>query len=279
MTTSSAATTTRMRCALDVVTRAGLTVKDIDRPRSRSRATASAEGWFLQVFHGPPQRRGDRVEARQPVAGGRPPHGPAARMTRDHRTRDIVPVWLRARGGRLPLRLRRRRRRQLFDRNTQSFGYVPGPEITGSRGHRRRQALRPPEHANGEKARARWRCRRSTSSRRRRCRPAARAADPSPSPPRPPPPPPGQARSRDHCLRRFERHRDESGRGDRGGLHHRGVTRRHDDRGCGLAAGKSATYSWTPSGCVQYTATADSSNAVAESNESNNTAQWAPSIC
>jgi hypothetical protein len=47
----------------------------------------------------------------------------------------------------------------------------------------------------------------------------------------------------------------------------------------GLAPDASATYSWTPGACVQYTATADSSNAVPESNESNNTAQWAPSIC
>ena len=47
----------------------------------------------------------------------------------------------------------------------------------------------------------------------------------------------------------------------------------------GLAAGASATHSWTPTACVQYTAIADSSNAVAESNESNNTAQWAPSFC
>jgi subtilase family serine protease len=47
----------------------------------------------------------------------------------------------------------------------------------------------------------------------------------------------------------------------------------------GLGPGASATYSWTPGGCVLFTATADSSNAVAESNESNNTAEWAPSIC
>ena len=47
----------------------------------------------------------------------------------------------------------------------------------------------------------------------------------------------------------------------------------------GLAADASATYSWTPTACVQYTATADSSKAVAESNENSNAAQWAPSIC
>jgi subtilase family serine protease len=46
-----------------------------------------------------------------------------------------------------------------------------------------------------------------------------------------------------------------------------------------LAAGASATYGWTASGCLLFTATADSSDAVAETNEDNNTAEWAPSIC
>jgi hypothetical protein len=197
-------------------------------------------------------------------------------LTRDHRTRDIVPVWLRLReddylyGGDDDGDI------NLYDRNqTQSVGYVPGPgppvKRTDTGGDKLSGRL---SLANGDKARARWQI-------------STIAFDPPPplppplvAPPKePPPPPPAKP---DLAITAFDGSSvtvKNQGAGAAGAFVIAVSPGGTTIPAGALAPGASATYGWTAGGCVLFTATADASNAVAETNESNNTAEWAPSIC
>jgi hypothetical protein len=197
-------------------------------------------------------------------------------LTRDHRTRDIVPVWLRLReddylyGGDDDGDI------NLYDRNqTQSVGYVPGPgppvKRTDTGGDKLSGRL---SLANGDKARARWQI-------------STIAFDPPPplppplvAPPKePPPPPPAKP---DLAITAFDGSSvtvKNQGAGAAGAFVIAVSPGGTTIPAGALAPGASATYGWTAGGCVLFTATADASNAIAETNESNNTAEWAPSIC
>jgi hypothetical protein len=115
---------------LDGLTRAGLAVEDIavaELEKSRDRL---AGGWFLRSFE---VRLNGRLIASQTVNKWLEDNHRTARasLTRDHRTADIVPVWVRLDeddylyGGDDDGDINR------YDRNTAvALGYVPGPEVT-----------------------------------------------------------------------------------------------------------------------------------------------------
>jgi hypothetical protein len=160
---------------------------------------------------------------------------------------------------------------------------VPGPPIervdTGDDKLSGRLSL-----GNGDKARARWRISTITVDPPPPLPPpdVAPPQPPAPPPDTAPPPEPPPAAKPDLAITAFDGSSitvTNQGKGPAGGFTITVSPGGTTIAAGGLAAGASATYSWTPTACVQYTATADSSNAVTESNEGNNTAQWAPSIC
>jgi hypothetical protein len=275
--------------ALDRPTYDGLTVADIDRVQIEKSRDGLGGGWYLK---GITVRLNGLV-----IASNRSinrwledSHRTVSlSLTRDHRTRDVVAAWLRLReddylyGGDDDGDI------NAYDRNqTRSVGYVPGPPVefvdTGGDKYSGRLSL-----ANGDKARARWRISTITVD-----PPPLRLPDVTPPPPtdtappdnppppeQPPPPPPPAAKA-DLVISAFDGASitvKNQGKKATGAFNITVSPGGTTIAASGLAPDASATYSWTPGACVQYTATADSSNAVPESNESNNTAQWAPSIC
>ena len=115
---------------LDVVTRAGLSVKDITMARIEKSRDGLGGGWFLQSVA---IRLNGRAVASNVVNRWlEDNHRTAsASMTRDHRTSDIVPVWASLEEDDYLYGFDDDGDVNPFDRNTAvSFGYVPGPEIT-----------------------------------------------------------------------------------------------------------------------------------------------------
>jgi hypothetical protein len=265
--------------ALDRPTYDGLKVADIDRLQIEKSRDGLGGGWYLKGIT--VSVNGTVIASNRSINRWLEDDHRTVRLslTRDHRTRDIVPVWLRLReddylyGGDDDGDI------NLFDRNqARSVGYVPGPPeervSTGGAKLKGRLSL-----DNGDRARARWRISTITVDPPPPPPPPDVAPPPPPPPDNAPPPPPPKP---DLAITAFDGSSvtvKNQGAGAAGAFNIAitpgGTTIRAD----GLAAGASATYNWTPSACVQYTATADSSDAVAESNESNNTAQWAPSFC
>jgi len=269
--------------ALDGPTYDGLKVADIDRLQIEKSRDGLGGGWYLKGVT--VRLNGTTIASNRSINRWLEDDHRTARvsLTRDHRTRDIVPVWLRLReddylyGGDDDGDI------NVYDRNqTRSLGYVPGPGppaegvSTGGAKLSGRLSL-----ANGDKARARWRISTITIDPPPLPRPDVAPAPPSPPPDNAPPPPPPPAKP-DLVITTFDGSSvtvKNQGAGDAGAFNIAISPGGTTIAAGSLAAGESATYSWTSTACVQYTATADSSDAVAESNESNNTAQWAPSFC
>jgi hypothetical protein len=265
---------------LDRATFDGLTLEDIDRLQIEKSRDGLGGGWYLKGIT--VRLNGAVIAANRSINRWLEDDRRTVRLSlaRDHRTRDIVPVWLRLREDDYLYGGDDNGDINVFDRNqTRAIGYVPGPgppvEFEDTGGSRLSGRL---SIANGDKARARWQISTITID----PPPPLPIPQPDPEPdpePEPPPPPPGQP---DLVISAFD--------GSSITVTNQGTAiakafsiavspGNTTIAAASLTAGKSATYSWTPGGCVQFTATADSSNAVAESNESNNTAQWAPSIC
>jgi len=114
---------------LDVVTRAGLSVKDITKARIEKSRDGLGGGWFLQSFA--VRLNGRAVASKVVNRWLEDDHRTAsASMTRDHRTSDIVPVWASLEEDDYLYGFDDDGDVNRFDRNTAvSFGYVPGPEI------------------------------------------------------------------------------------------------------------------------------------------------------
>ena len=115
---------------LDVVTRAGLSVKDITMAQIEKSRDGAGGGWFLQSFA--VRLNGRSVASKVVNKWLEDDHRTAsASMTRDHRTSDTVPVWVSLEEDDYLYGFDDDGDVNLFDRNTAvSFGYVPGPEIT-----------------------------------------------------------------------------------------------------------------------------------------------------
>jgi hypothetical protein len=269
--------------ALDRPTYDGLTLADIDRLQIEKSRDGLGGGWYLKGIT--VRLNGAVIAANRSINrwledGHRTV---SLSLTRDHRTQDIVAAWLRLReddylyGGDDDGDINDHDRNQ-----TRSVGYLPGPPVervdTGGAKLSGRLSL-----ANGDKARVRWRISTITVD------PPPPLPPPDVAPPPPPPPPPDVApppapppAKPDLVISAFDGSSitvKNQGKGPAGAFTITVSPGGTTIAAGGLAAGASATYSWTPTACVQYTATADSSDAVAESDESNNTAQWAPSIC
>ena len=130
---------------LDVVTRAGLSVKDITMAQIEKSRDGLGGGWFLQSFA--VRLNGRAVASKVVNRWLEDNHRTAsASMTRDHRTSDIVPVWAS------------------LEEDDYLYGFDDDGDVNGStatrpcrsatcltgdhaRGHGRQAALRPPEHA------------------------------------------------------------------------------------------------------------------------------------
>jgi hypothetical protein len=114
---------------LDAVTRAGLSLNDLTMARIEKSRDGVGGGWFLQSFV---VRVNGRVVASKAVNRWlEDDHRTAsASITRDHRTRDIVPVWASLEEDDYLYGADDDGDVNPFDRNTAvSFGYVPGPQI------------------------------------------------------------------------------------------------------------------------------------------------------
>ena len=276
---------------LDRATFDELTLEDIDRLQIEKSRDGLGGGWYLKGIT--VRLNGAVIAANRSINRWVEDDRRTVRLSlaRDHRTRDIVPVWLRLReddylyGGDDDGDI------NVFDRNqTRAIGYVPGPgppvefEDTGGARLSGRLSI-----ANGDKARARWQISTITidpppplplpPDPEPPPDPDPEPPPPDPDPDPPPPPPPGPP---DLVISAFDG--SSITVMNQGAAVAKAFTIAVSPGNTTIAAdslagGESATYSWTPGGCVQFTATADSSNAVAESNENNNTAQWAPSIC
>jgi hypothetical protein len=115
---------------LDVVTRAGLSVKDITMAQIEKSRDGAGGGWYLQSFS--VRLNGREVASKAVNKWLEDNHRTAgASIARDHRTSDIVPVWVSLEEDDYLYGFDDDGDVNPFDRNTAvSFGYVPGPEVT-----------------------------------------------------------------------------------------------------------------------------------------------------
>jgi hypothetical protein len=255
---------------IGTATRDGLEIRDIRRVSIEKSKDGSAGGWFLhgvtlrvngQTFMR--NRNIDRwLEDSKRV-------WTAPNVIRDNRTADVIPVWLQLREddfgpqdiGDL----------NLFDRHTSlpiayRLGTAVRQQVTGGARLSGRLAM-----DNGDKARATYRL-------------FTFDVDPPPPPvpppnnTPPPPPPPGPAGDADLIVTRLTfgdvtvKNQGTAAAGPFTVTVYNGATARDSVQFAGLAAGASATMTYTSGSCAgSWTAVADSSNVVAESNEGNNT--------
>ena len=115
---------------LDAVTRAGLSLKDLTMARIEKSRDGLGGPWFLQSFS---VRLNGRVVASKVVNKWLEDNRrtAAASVTRDHRTSDIVPVWVSLEEDDYLYGFDDDGDVNVFDRNTAvSFGYVPGAPLT-----------------------------------------------------------------------------------------------------------------------------------------------------
>ncbi len=256
--------------AIGPATRDGLTIGDISRVAIEKSKDGPAGGWFL---HGVTLKVNGRnlVSKRGIDRWLEDSHRvwTSAGLARDHRTDDVIPVWLQLREddfgpqdtGDL----------NLFDRNTAlpvayRLGSSVRRTVTGGALLRGRLPME-----NGDKAQATY-----------RIHTFAVAPPPPPVPPpdeRPPPlPPPGPAGDADLIVTRLTlgevtvKNQGTVAAGPFTVTIYNGATVRDSVQVAGLAAGSSATLPYTSGSCDgSWTAVADSSNVVPESNEENNT--------
>jgi hypothetical protein len=271
---------------LDSALRSGLTIGDIDQVTIEKSPDRLAGGWFLHgvtlVVNGQTLVRNRSIDRwlennkRSWTASGVP---------RDHRTSDIVPIWLQIRdddfgtndtGDINP-----------YDRvTTQAVAYRPGTNVTrtvvGGDLLKGRLSL-----DNGDRARLTYRL--STLTVRPPKAPVTAPPPPPPPTPTPPPPtpdptPPPPSGQPDLLITALGFNTvtvKNQGNAAAGAfnisLPGNGVVRINS-----LAAGASATATYNTATCSLpvFQAKADSSNEVAESNESNNTSGLTiPIIC
>lgn len=253
-------------------TRDGLTIGDISRVSSEKGRDGPAGGWFLRgvtlTVNGRTFVR-DRSINRWLENARRT--WTAAGLTRDHRTSDVIPVWLQLREddfgpddtGDV----------NIFDRHTSlpiayRLGTPARRRVTGGARLSGRLAM-----DNGDKARLTYRI--STFG---------VAAPPLPVPPRPdrapppPPPPPGPPGAADLVVTRLTigdvtvMNQGTAAAGPFTVTVYNGVAVRDAVQFARLAAGASATMTYRSGSCSgTWAAVADSANVVPESNEGNNT--------
>ncbi len=251
-------------------TRDGLTVGDISRVAIEKSRDGAAGGWLLQgvtlVVNGRVLVRNRSIDRwledsrREWKASG---------LARDHRTADVIPVWLQLReddfgpqdtGDLNP-----------FDRMTAlpiayRLGPPAGQQVTGGARLSGRLSME-----NGDKARATYRI-------------VTFDVDPPPPPVQPPdttpppPPPPGPAGDADLIVTKLTigdvtvKNQGTAAAGPFTVTVYNGPTVRDSVQFAGLPAGASMTLAYTSGSCDgSWTAVADSSNAIPESNEGNNT--------
>jgi CARDB protein len=193
-------------------------------------------------------------------------------LTRDHRTSDVIPVWLQLRED--DFGPQDTGDVNIFDRNTAlpiafRLGTAVRRTVTGDARLRGRLSM-----DNGDKARVTYRI-------------GSFASDPPPPPVPPPnnnpppPPPPGPTGNADLIVTSFTpdtvtvKNQGTAATGPFTTTVYQGPTARASVQFAGLAPGASATMSHTGggNGCdgSTWSAVADSSNVVPESNEGNNT--------
>lgn len=255
---------------IGAATRNGLTLGDISRVAIEKSRDGAAGGWLLHgvtlVVNGRTLVR-DRSIDRWLEDSRRV--WTASGLARDHRTADVVPVWLQLREddfgpqdtGDL----------NLFDRMTAlpiayRLGAPAGRQVIGSARLSGRLSME-----NGDKARATYRI-------------VTFDVDPPPPPvppadsTPPPPPPPGPAGDADLIVTWLTagdvtvKNQGAVAAGPFTVTVYNGPTVRDSVQFAGLPAGASATQAYTSGSCNgSWTAVADSSNVIPESNEDNNT--------
>jgi len=255
---------------IGAATRDGLTVGDISRVAIEKSKDGVAGGWFL---HGVTVEVNGRtlVSDRGIDRWLEDSHRTwtASGLARDHRTADVVPVWLQLReddfgpqdtGDLNP-----------FDRHTSlpiayRLGTSVRRQVTGGALLRGRLSLE-----NGDKAQAIYRIRTFSV-----------VPPPPPVPPpvktSPPSPPPGPAGDADLIVTRLTlgevtvKNQGIAAAGPFTVTIYNGATVRDSVQVAGLSAGSSATLPYTSGSCDgSWTAVADSNNVIPESNEENNT--------
>ena len=255
---------------IGAATRDGLTVGDISRVAIEKSRDGVAGGWFLHgvtlVVNGRTLVRDRSID--RWLEGARRVWT-APNLARDHRTADVVPVWLQLReddfgpqdtGDLNP-----------FDRVTPlpiayRLGTSVRQQVTGGA----RLSGRLPMD-NGDKARATYRI-------------VTFDVDPPPPPvpppdsTPPPPPPPGPAGDADLIVTRLTigdvtvKNQGTVATGPFTVTVYNGPAVRDSVQFAGLPAGASATLTYSSGSCDgSWTAVADSSNVIPESNEDNNT--------
>lgn len=273
--------------ALDTLTRNGLAVKDIHFAQIEKSRDGAGGGWFLRSFE---VRLNGRVIASRTVNRWLEDDHRTARaeVARDHRASDIVPVWLTLDEDDYLYGFDDDGDINRYDRNTAvAFGYVPGAplprEDTGGDRLSGRLSM-----GNGEKGQIRTLT--STITVLAPPRPAPfeppvaqpQPPDPGPQPQPDPPPPPPPTGTPDLVITSFSSvSLTVKNQGDAAaGAFSVAATSYPPIRVSGLAAGASATYQSGLTSCQagMYHAVADSGSEVAESDETNNTAD-AQQIC
>jgi hypothetical protein len=251
-------------------TRDGLTIGDIGRVAIEKSRDGIAGGWFLHgvtlTVNGQTFMRNRRIDRWLENSKRR---WRATGLTRDHRTSDVIPVWLQLREddfgpqdtGDI----------NIFDRHTSlPIAYrletAVRQQVTGAARLRGRLAM-----DNGDKARLTYRI--STFD----VDPPPPPVPPPDSTP-PPPPPPGPPGDADLTVTRLTigdvtvKNQGTAAAGPFTVTVYNGPAVRDSVQFAGLAAGASATMTYTSGSCDgSWTAVADSSNVVPESNEGNNT--------
>ena len=258
---------------IGAATRDGLTIRDIRRVSIEKSKDGIAGGWFL---HGVSLRVNGRTLVRDRnidrwLEDSKRVWRPSS-FTRDNRTADVVPVWLALREddfgpqdtGDI----------NIFDRHTSlpiafELGTAARERVTGSDRLSGRLSM-----DNGDKARVTYRI-------------SSFDVDPPPPPvpppnnEPPPPPPPGPSGNADLIVTSFTpnsvtvKNQGTAATGPFTTTVFQGSTVRATVPFAGLAAGASATMNYTSNGGIicegTWSAVADSSNVVPESNEGNNT--------
>ncbi len=270
---------------IDSALRNGLTIGDIDQVSIEKSPDKLAGGWFL---HGVTLVVNDQVLVRNRGIDrwleDNTRTWRASGLARDHRTSDVVPIWLQIRDddfgsndtGDI----------NVYDRMTsQAVAYRPGPTVTRTvvGGDRLRGRL---AMENGDRAHLTYRI--STimvrPPRPPITTPPAPPPPPPPAPPPPPPTPPPPTGAPDLVITALGINQvtvENQGTAAAGSFDV-AVPGGGRVRINGLAAGASVTSGYTTGTCflAEYRATADSNNEVAESNETNNVSGLtAPLIC
>jgi hypothetical protein len=256
--------------AIGNATRDGLSIGDIRRVSIEKSKDGSAGGWFLHgvtlTVNGRTFMRNRSVD-RWLEKSNRVWTAPG--LTRDHRTSDVVPIWLQLRED--DFGAQDTGDINIFDRNTSlPIAYRLGTRVhqtvTGAARLSGRLSM-----DNGDKARVTYRLSSITVN-----------PPPPPVPPPnnnpPPPPPPGPSGDADLIVTRLtigDFTVKNEGTAAAGAFYVRvynGSSVRDTVLVPGLAAGASATMPYSSGNCEgNWTAVADYTNVVPESNEANNT--------